>query len=282
MILNGKEVSQNLLIQLKSDIKTQIDKSNRVPALCIIQVGDNPASNSYIKSKIKKGTEAGINVILKKYQEDETQQKIIDEVLLLNNDETIDGVIIQQPLPKSMDAKLIMSYLSSDKDADGFSVENAGKLFLGDKAVRPATPQGIVILLNEYGINVSGLNAVVIGRSNIVGMPIAKMLLDLNATVTICHSKTKNIKHFTKTADLIVCAIGKPFFLKDDMVKKGSIIIDVGINKVDGAIVGDVDFNSLQEKVKYITPVPGGIGPLTVYCLLLNTYTLYLKHLKSK
>jgi methylenetetrahydrofolate dehydrogenase (NADP+)/methenyltetrahydrofolate cyclohydrolase len=280
IIMDGKSVSKSRISKLKADVIFATKTYGRSPKLCVIQVGDNEASNSYIRSKIKRGKEALIDVELLKFDDNVSEERIIQEIDRLNDDYSIDGIIIQQPTPKHINTKKLMNLVKSNKDADGFSSSMAGKLFLGEEGIRPATPYGILSLLNEYSINVSGLNVVVIGRSNIVGMPIAKMLLDLNATVTICHSKTRNISFHTKHADLIVCAIGQPLFLKKEMVKKNVIIIDVGINRVNERIVGDADFDNIVDKAKYITPVPGGVGPMTVLSLLENTFKLYLLHQK--
>jgi len=279
MILDGTLVANQLLEELKKEVVSLTKIYNIIPTLLIIQVGDLAASNSYIKSKLKKGSEIGIKVLVNKYPIDIDVNTLVYELAKANNDKSIHGIIIQQPLPIHLDIKHLMNYLDTKKDADGFGVFNAGKLFLGEQGIRPATPYGILSILRHYMINPQGMNAVVIGRSNIVGMPIAKMLLDLNATVTICHSKTKNIKSYTKRADLIIVAIGKPLFLTSDMVKKNVIIIDVGINRVNEKLVGDCDFEALVTKAKYISPVPGGVGPLTVVSLLQNTVSLYKKQM---
>ncbi|MDR2867508.1 MAG: bifunctional 5,10-methylenetetrahydrofolate dehydrogenase/5,10-methenyltetrahydrofolate cyclohydrolase [Acholeplasmatales bacterium] len=278
MILNGKLLADKIIIELKEKINRSFLQVQRAPKLAIIQVGNNLASNSYIKSKILRGKQSGILVELHRFEDDVQQREILQFLETLNSDPSVDGIIIQQPLPPSLNIKELMNHIDYNKDADGFSNYNAGKLFLGETAIRPATPFGIILLLKEYNINVTGLNACVIGRSNIVGMPIAKMLLDLNATVTICHSKTKNLSLHTKKADLIICAIGQPKFLTAEMVKKGCIIIDVGINRLEGNLVGDVDYEALVKKASFITPVPGGVGPLTVVSLLSNTYQLYCLH----
>jgi len=284
MIIDGNKIAKKHIEELKIKVENVFVKINRYPQLVIIQVGDNPASNSYIKSKLSKASKASILTKHLKFPIDVSEEELLNVLRDLNSDNDVDGIIIQQPLPKHLNSNKIMQHLDPNKDADGFTCISAGKLFLGDNdeyTPSPATPKGIITLLNEYDIKVEGLNACVIGRSNIVGLPIARMLTSLNATVTICHSKTKNINYILKHSDLIVCALGRPYFLKENMVKKNSIIIDVGINRVDEKIVGDADYNNLVDKVKYITPVPGGVGPMTVVSLLENTYQLYLLHNKS-
>jgi len=278
ILLDGLKISKKRNEELKDKIDKLILANKRQPKLIIIQVGNNPASNSYIKSKIKNSTLVGIDASLLKYEEDITEEELLNKISLLNLDHSIDGILVQLPLPKHLNERKILDSINYLKDVDGFHTYNSGLLFQKQRAIHAATPEGIINLLNEYKIKVEGLNAVVIGRSNIVGFPISKLLLDLNATVTICHSKTKNLKFHTKHADLIIAAIGKPLFLTKDMVKKGVIIIDVGINRLEEKLVGDVDFENVKTKASYITPVPKGVGPMTVNALLENLYKLYLIH----
>ena len=207
-------------------------------------------------------------------------RELLSEVERLNMDDDVSGIIVQLPLPKHLDEQIVINHISNAKDADGFGLLNKGKLFSGLPCLRPATPLGIMYLLDKYNINLEGKRAVVIGRSNIVGKPMALMLLEKNATVTIAHSRTKNLKELTKEADVLVVAIGKAKFVTEDMVKDGAVIVDVGINRVDGVLYGDVDFENVEKKASYITPVPGGVGPLTIAMLLLNTVTAFIEQNK--
>ncbi len=271
MILDGKKFALKLKNELKNEVLNLKEKYNDVPTLAIVSVGNDPASEIYVRNKLKAAAYVGINT--KHIQKDDKTSmdellNIIDE---LNNDQNVNGIIVQLPLPKHLDEHKIINYISDEKDVDGFGLYNKGKLFSGLACLKAATPYGVMKLLDEYNIDVTGLNAVVIGRSNIVGKPLAIMLLDKNATVTIAHSRTKNLKEITKNADLICVAIGKAKFLTADMVKDGVIIVDVGINRVDGVVCGDVDYENVQHKASYITPVPGGVGPLTIATLLTNT-----------
>ncbi len=208
----------------------------------------------------------------KKFNEDVSNFEVINYIKELNNDDSIDGIIVQLPIPDRLDKELIINSIDPLKDVDGLTNINAGKLFNNSPALIPCTPKGIMELLDEYNIDVNGMNAVVIGRSNLVGKPVEQLLTNRNATVTVCHSKTKDIGFYTRNADLIVVAAGKPSLLTGDMIKEGSIIIDVGISRIDGVLHGDVDYDSCKEKASYITPVPGGVGPMTVYELMNNVF----------
>ena len=207
-------------------------------------------------------------------------EELLNEVERLNMDDDVSGIIVQLPLPKHLDEQIVINHINNEKDADGFGLLNKGKLFSGLPCLKPATPLGIMYLLDKYNINLEGKRAVVIGRSNIVGKPMALMLLEKNATVTIAHSRTKNLNELTKEADVLVVAVGKAKFVTEDMVKEGAVIVDVGINRVDGALYGDVDFENVEKKASYITPVPGGVGPLTIAMLLLNTVTAFIEQNK--
>lgn len=278
MILDGKEVSKQLYKQLKE----VVDSLKSQPRIDVILVGEDPASSIYVRNKIKKAQELGIKAVDHLFT-DITEEELIELIDNLNNNDEVDGILVQLPLPKNIDEEKILNKINDNKDVDGFHLLNAGRLFKRYNALTTAaTPKGIMKLIDYYNIDLTGLNAVVIGRSNIVGMPISKLLLDRNATVTVCHSKTKDIAFYTKNADLIVCALGIPKFLTKDKVKKDSIIIDVGINRVNNKLVGDADFENLENVVKYITPVPGGIGPMTIYALFDNLIELHLARKGNK
>lgn len=280
MLLDGKETAKQVKIELKEKIKVLKETYNKVPTIAIVLVGNNPASEIYVRNKIKAATFVGMNHQLINLDESITMEELLSEVERLNKDDAVSGIIVQLPLPKHLDEQIVINNISNEKDADGFGLLNKGKLFSGLPCLRPATPLGIIYLLDKYNINLEGKRAVVIGRSNIVGKPMALMLLEKNATVTIAHSRTKNLKELTKEADVLVVAIGKAKFVTEDMVKDGAVIVDVGINRVDGVLYGDVDFENVEKKASYITPVPGGVGPLTIAMLLLNTVTAFIEQNK--
>lgn len=281
ILLDGKKLSLKLKDELKLKTKEYVDIYNITPKLVIIMVGNNPASQIYVRNKIKSATYCGINAELIKLEENITNEELIDIVEKLNIDNSVHGIIVQLPLPKHMNEAMIINTVKAEKDVDGFGIINKGKLFSGIKCLVSATPSGIMKLFEEYNIDLTGKNAVVIGRSNIVGKPMSMLLLNANATVTITHSKTKNLSEITKNADIIVAAVGKANFVTSDMVKEGAIIIDVGINRIDDKIYGDVDFENVKEKASYITPVPGGVGPLTIVSLLENTLKAYEEIVKK-
>ena len=253
-------------------LKEEINKLGVQLGLAVIQVGDDEASNIYIKQKEKLALELGYKFVHKKFEENVNNLEVINYINELNNDDSIDGIIVQLPIPAHLDRDLIINTINQAKDVDGLTDINTGKLLHNSPALIPCTPKGIMELLDEYNIDVKGMNAVVIGRSNLVGKPIAQLLNSKDATVTVCHSKTKDISLYTKNADLIVVAVGKPSLLTGEMIKDGSIIIDVGISRVDGLLRGDVDYESCKEKAAYLTPVPGGVGPMTVYELMNNVF----------
>ncbi len=275
IILDGKKVSKDIKESLKKEVEIIVNENRRAPHIAIVLVGNVMASQIYVKNKIKACEYTGIKSTLIKKEETVTNEELISLVKSLNNDDEIDGIIVQLPLPKHIDEQLIINTISSTKDVDGFGIENKGKLFSGLECFKSATPFGIIKLLEAYNIDITGMNAVVVGRSNIVGKPMGVMLLDKNATVTICHSKTKDLKNVTNKADLLVVAIGKSKFIKEDMVKDNAIVIDVGMNRDEFGLCGDVDFENVSKKVSYITPVPGGVGPLTIAMLLTNTLIAY-------
>ena len=270
-ILDGKAVS----LKVKESVKVRADELKKFgvePTLAVVLVGEDKASQTYVRAKEKACNEYGIKSVAHRLSENTTQNELLALINVLNLDDSIHGILVQLPLPKHIDTNVVLAAIDPRKDVDGFHAVNVGKLVSGLDGFVPCTPLGVMEILKEYGIDVAGLNAVVIGRSNIVGKPMANLLLNASATVTVTHSKTKNLKEICKNADLIVAAIGKPFFLKADMVKEGAVVVDVGINRLDdGRLVGDVDFDEVAPKCSYITPVPGGVGPMTIAMLLNNT-----------
>ncbi|MGL4999994.1 MAG: bifunctional methylenetetrahydrofolate dehydrogenase/methenyltetrahydrofolate cyclohydrolase FolD [Cetobacterium sp.] len=272
-ILDGKKVSQKVRDSIKNEILEIKEKIGKVPGLVVIQVGDNVASKIYVNSKIKQCAEVGIKSTNYILPADVTEEELLSKIEELNKDETIHGILVQLPLPNHIDTPKVIEAIHISKDVDGFKPENLGKVVLGDEsALISCTPAGILRLFQEYKIDLEGKDVVVIGRSNIVGKPMTALLINEGATVTICNSKTKEISEKTKTADVVIVAIGSANFLKGDMVKDGAIIIDVGINRNESnKICGDVDFESVKDKASYITPVPGGVGPMTIAMLLNNT-----------
>ena len=270
-ILDGKAVS----LKVKESVKVRADELKKFgiePTLAVVLVGEDKASQTYVRAKEKACNEYGIKSVAHRLSENTTQNELLALINVLNLDDSIHGILVQLPLPKHIDTNVVLAAIDPRKDVDGFHAVNVGKLVSGLDGFVPCTPLGVMEILKEYGIEVAGLNAVVIGRSNIVGKPMANLLLNASATVTVTHSKTTNLKEICKNADLIVAAIGKPFFLKADMVKDGAVVVDVGINRLDdGRLVGDVDFDEVAPKCSYITPVPGGVGPMTIAMLLNNT-----------
>ena len=275
ILLDGKKVSKDIKDNLKQEVLNIINENKRVPHLAIVLVGNVMASQIYVKNKIKACEYTGIRATLIKKEETVTNEELVSLVKELNSDNEIDGIIVQLPLPKHIDEQLIINTISSTKDVDGFGIENKGKLFSGLECFKSATPFGIIKLLEAYNIDITGMNAVVVGRSNIVGKPMSLLLLRENGTVTITHSRTKDLKKVTSQADLLVVAIGKTKFIKEDMVKENAIVIDVGMNRDEFGLCGDVDFENVSKKASYITPVPGGVGPLTIAMLLTNTLLAY-------
>ncbi|WP_169777013.1 bifunctional methylenetetrahydrofolate dehydrogenase/methenyltetrahydrofolate cyclohydrolase FolD [Campylobacter mucosalis] len=270
-IMDGKSLSAKVKAQIASDV-AELKNSGVEPGLAVILVGEDKASKTYVSSKEKACMAAGIKSIMHRLSENTSENELLALINILNLDDSVDGILVQLPLPKHIDTNKILKAIRPEKDVDGFHAVNVGNLVSGLDSFVPCTPLGIMVMLKEYGIDLNGINTVVIGRSNIVGKPMASLLLNANATVTITHSKTKNLKEICASADLLVAAIGKPNFVTADMVKNGAIVIDVGINRLDdGRLVGDVDFNSVAPKCEFITPVPGGVGPMTIAMLLSNT-----------
>ena len=279
MILSSKTISSLIKDHIKETINKVVNCGHRKPCLATIIIGDNPASKVYVANKEKACNEVGIANKILRLSDDVSEEGLLKIIDNLNNDPYVDGILIQLPLPNHIDAKKVINAISPNKDVDGFHSENIAKLWLGQNCLKPCTPQGIMDLLDYAEVDLEGKNVVVLGRSNIVGLPVAKMCLDKNATVTVCHSRTNNLKEITRSADVLIVAIGKPKFITCDMVNEGTVVIDVGINRdEDGRLCGDVDFDSVQHKVSFITPVPGGVGPMTIACLLKNTIKCYLNN----
>ena len=269
-IIDGKALAKKTRIKLKEEVQ-ELKIKGINPKLAVIMVGNDEASKVYVKNKSKACIEAGIDFEEHILPEETKIDELINLIDSLNNRKEIHGILVQSPLPKHLDISVAFERIDYRKDVDGFCSTNVGKLVLGKDTFISCTPFGIIKMLEEYGIEIEGKHAVVLGRSNIVGKPVSQCLLAKNATVTICHSKTKNLSEITKQADILIAAIGKPKFVTEDMVKENSVIIDVGINRMeDGKLCGDTDFDNLLSKVEYITPVPGGVGPMTIAMLLNN------------
>lgn len=275
MILDGKQISKKRKEKLKEQVLELIDIYHTVPTLAIVKLGHDAASEIYVRNKIKAASFCNIETKLFELSEETKLEELLSLIENLNNDISIHGILVQLPLPKHLDEQIVINSISDKKDVDGFGIINKGKLFSSIPSFTPATPTGIMNLLQEYNIEVEGKNAVVVGRSNIVGKPMAMLLLNKNATVTVCHSRTKNLKEVTSSADILVVAIGKANFITADMVKDNAVVIDVGINRIDNCLYGDVDFENVSKKASFITPVPGGVGPLTIVTLLENTLEAY-------
>mgnify|MGYP002399023730 FL=1 len=271
MLLDGKMLSN----KIKNELKAEFAKLDPKPKLVVILVGDDPASKLYVQSKQKACEEVGVISETILLDSTITEEQLVLEIERLNNDPTVHGILVQLPLPKHLNETLIINTISDKKDVDGFHIYNKGRLINNLETIVPATPLGVLTLLKEYNIEIKGKHAVVIGRSNIVGRPMAALLLNHDATVTICHRYTENLKQYTLIADIIVCAVGKPNLITADMVKEGAVIIDVGINRLGKKVVGDVDFENVKDKASAITPVPGGVGPMTIAMLLSNLLKCY-------
>ena len=278
MIIDGKKIAENLRIKLKKEIE-QLPASQIRPGLTVILIGDDSASQIYVRNKEKFAQEVGIRSKILKFDSTITEQNLISEIHKLNSDTSVHGILVQLPLPNHINSRKIISEIDPGKDVDGFHPVNVGNLSAGNEALVPCTPYGCYLLLKEVVSDLSGLHAVITGRSNINGKPMAQLLLKEDCTVTIAHSKTKNLKQLCLTADILVAAAGKAHMVKSDWVKSDCVVIDVGINRLEEngnkKIVGDVDFENIKNKVKAITPVPGGVGPMTISCLLNNTFKAY-------
>lgn len=279
-IIDGKAIAAQVQAEVKAEVEHWVRAGHRPPYLAVILVGDNPASTSYVRGKTQAAADVGIASDTRQFDASISEAELLAEIEHLNAHEGVDGILVQLPLPDHIDSSRVLHAIRPDKDVDGFHPVNAGRLLVGEPGFVPATPAGILELLRRSGIETVGKHVVVVGRSNIVGRPLAALLLHrgIDATVTVCHSRTHDLSAFTRTADILVAAIGHPRYITADMVRKGAVVIDVGINRVEDPdhprgyrLVGDVDFESVAEKAGWITPVPGGVGPMTIALLLRNT-----------
>lgn len=283
ILLSGKTVSANTREKIAKDVQDFKEKAGITPGLAVIIVGENEASKVYVRNKHKACAEVGMYSRVIELPESTPESELLDLISELNGDNSIHGILVQLPLPGHIDEQMVINTISPEKDVDAFHPENVGKIMLGDYDFLPCTPAGVMEILDYYNIEISGKKCVIIGRSNIVGKPQALLLLERNGTVTICHSRTKNLAEETKQADILVVAIGKPDFVTKDMVKEGAVVIDVGINRMpDGKLHGDVAFDEVAPIASAITPVPGGVGPMTITMLLKNTLTAAKKHISEK
>ena len=271
-IISGTELAKKLKNEMRMEVSALKEKYGRVPHLVVIMVGDDPASQSYVKGKSKACDEVGIQNTTVYLDKDISQVELLRRIQEFNLNDKVDGILVQLPLPPHIDEHAVMNFINPKRDVDGFHPFNVDGLYTGKECIYPCTPKGIIKLLDYANVLIKGANVVVIGRSNIVGLPVAKMLLDRDATVTVCHSKTQGLSEITKKADILVVAIGKPKFVTEDMVREGAVVIDVGVNRVDGKLCGDVDFENVKEVAGAITPVPGGVGPMTVAMLMWNCF----------
>lgn len=274
-IIDGKAISAKCKSEIAEEIKSITASGKRAPCLAVILVGEDPASKVYVRNKKLACEAVGITSLEYLLSADESEEKLLELIDFLNKDESVDGILVQMPVPKHIDPDKVIDAISPDKDVDAFHAYNVGKLFTGSPRFQPCTPAGVMRLLKEYNISVSGKNCVVVGRSNIVGKPMGALLLAENGTVTICHSRTNDLPSVTRNADILIAACGRPNMITADMVKDGAVLIDVGINRLEDKLVGDIDFNGCAEKASYITPVPGGVGPMTIAILMQNTLTSY-------
>ena len=271
-IISGKIVSQKLRSEIKTEVIDFKAQTGRAPGLAVIVVGSDPASAVYVRNKHKACLDVGIESYQIEYPEDVSEDELLSKISELNLEKKVDGILVQLPLPAHINEEKVINTILPKKDVDAFHPINVGKITIGNYSLLPCTPAGIISLLDHYNVEISGKRCVVIGRSNIVGKPMAHLLLERNGTVTVCHSRTKNLKEITRTADILICAIGKAEFIREEDIKEGAVVIDVGINRTqDGRLVGDVCFEECSYKASYITPVPGGVGPMTIAMLLENT-----------
>lgn len=282
MIIDGKQIAQQLKEELRGQVAVLTGKYGRKPCLDVIIVGQNPASMSYVKSKIKATEYCGFDGELIQLPDTTSQEELLRVIAERNGKDDVDGILVQLPLPKHIDEQTVIEAIAPGKDVDGFHPSNVAGLWLNQPAIVPCTPLGIIALLEQTHVDLEGRHAVVVGRSNIVGKPIAKLLLDKNCTVTIAHSRTKDLAAICRKADILIVAVGRPRMITADMVQQGAIVIDVGINRLeDGRLVGDVDFESVVPIAGAITPVPGGVGPMTITMLMRNTIECYKKRINK-
>jgi methylenetetrahydrofolate dehydrogenase (NADP+)/methenyltetrahydrofolate cyclohydrolase len=270
-IIDGKAIAAEVKQELAEEVKKLQAERDITPGLAVILVGENPASIVYVRNKQKVCQELGIYSQKHELPADVSEKKLLEVIQELNEDSEIDGILVQLPLPEHIDEQKIIRAVNPTKDVDGFHPVNVGQLFIGQPGFRPATPSGIIELLKRSGVGIRGKEAVIVGRSNIVGKPVALMLLQEHATVTVCHTKTRDLSEVTRRAEILVVAAGRPKMVTADMVSEGVVVIDVGVNRVDNKLVGDVDFEAVKEKAAAITPVPGGVGPMTIAMLMYNT-----------
>ena len=266
-IIDGKSIAE----EIKDSIIDKVLKLEKKPGLAVILVGDNPASKVYVNNKEKMCEKLGIKSFVYRLSENTSEEELLNLIETLNKNDEVNGILLQHPVPSQIDEHKAFNKIAPEKDVDGFHVINRGKLAIGEDCFVACTPLGVITMLKHENIEISGKRAVIVGRSNIVGKPLYELLLKENATVTICHSKTQNLKEICAEADILIAALGKPKFITEDMVKEGAVVVDVGINRIDGKLIGDVDFESVSEISSKITPVPGGVGPMTMVMLMNNT-----------
>lgn len=271
VLIDGKKISGQIRNRLAEEVQELKKKTGKTPGLATVLVGDDPASAVYVRNKNKICGELGFQSFEQKLSADTSEEQLLQLVGELNSNKNIHGILVQLPLPDQIDSEKILQAIDPKKDVDGFHPVNVGKLVVGNALLTPCTPTGIIELLDHYDIEISGKHAVIIGRSNIVGKPVSMLLLQRNATITICHSRTQDLEEVTRSADIIVAAVGRANFVTEEMVSEGTVVIDVGINRVDGKLTGDVDFEPVSKKASHITPVPGGVGPMTIALLMENT-----------
>ena len=283
MIISGKDLALSLKQEMAQEVATFPEKYGRVPHLVVILVGEDPGSVSYVTGKAKASAEVGVKNTTIRKSEDISEEELLDIIDELNEDDGVDGILVQLPLPKHIDSDKVIAAIKAEKDVDGFHPTNVANLWLKKPCVLPCTPKGIIKLLKRAEVDIAGKEVVVVGRSNIVGLPVSKLLLNENATVTVAHSRTKNLGEVTRRADILVVAIGRPKFVTADMVKQGAVVIDVGVNRDPETkkLCGDVDFAAIEPKASAITPVPGGVGPMTITCLMENTIECFLRKMKK-
>lgn len=283
MVISGKELSARLKEKMAEQVAGFLERYGRVPHLVVILIGENPGSVSYVRGKEKACEVVGIRNTTVRKPDTITESELLDLIGELNADDQVDGILVQLPLPKHISEDKVIAAIAREKDVDGFHPLNVAALWLKQQCVLPCTPKGILRLLKEAGVAISGKRAVVVGRSNIVGLPVAKLLTDENATVTVAHSRTVNLPELTRSAEILVVAVGRPKFITGDMVSPGTVVIDVGVNRdaQTGKLCGDVDFDAVEPKASVITPVPGGVGPMTICCLMENTIECFLNRIQA-
>ncbi|NCN64859.1 MAG: bifunctional methylenetetrahydrofolate dehydrogenase/methenyltetrahydrofolate cyclohydrolase FolD [Candidatus Altiarchaeum hamiconexum] len=270
-IIDGKKMASDIKEEIKTEVENLVKEYRKSPSLATILVGNNPASEIYVSLKYKACKESGINSLIYRFSDTLTEEELLKKISELNANKEINGILVQLPLPKHINTEMIMEAINYKKDVDGFNPVNSGRLMNNCETLAPCTPKGIILMLEKYNVEIEGSNVVIINHSSVVGKPLALMLLSRNATVTVCHIWTKNLKEHTLKADILISAVGKRDLITEDMVKENAVVIDVGISRVNGKISGDVDFKNVKKKASLITPVPGGVGPMTVAVLLKNT-----------